>query len=205
MTDGYCASTCTIFTELLTKQAGVKTIAMGGRSNKNAIQAVGGVKGVNNYQFGFIQQMAQYAIRYMPSLNSTILRTDYSSDLPYNRVSGGAGVNTRDGLPLNDTEGVALQFVYEEADCRLYYTPEMTVDITSLWQAAADAQWGDSGKCVTGGTYGQKRDSDAVTSKLSPRRVHVAQAVAVKQVQAFENTFALQTVCKLKGDGFMHP
>jgi len=45
--DGYCASTCTIFSELMTAQGGVKTIALGGRPNKDIIQAVGGVKGTN--------------------------------------------------------------------------------------------------------------------------------------------------------------
>ncbi|KAF1844761.1 peptidase S41 family protein-like protein [Cucurbitaria berberidis CBS 394.84] len=199
LTDGYCASTCTIFSELMTKQAGVKTIAMGGRSNKNRIQAIGGVKGVNNYQFGYIQQLAQYAIRYTPSLNSSILKRDYYSDLPFNRASGAPGVNTRDGLAQNDTSGVALQFVYEEADCRLFYTPEMTVDITAVWKTAADAQWGNSGKCVSG--YSQKRNAHKTTTKLSPRRVHISQA----QVQGFEDSFALQTQCKMTGDGFMHP
>ncbi|CAO2648426.1 Nn.00g076930.m01.CDS01 [Neocucurbitaria sp. VM-36] len=203
VTDGYCASTCTIFSELMTKQAGVKTIAMGGRSNKNRIQAIGGVKGVNNYQFGYIQQLAQYAIRFTPSLNSSILRRDYYSDLPFNRATGAPGVNTRDGLSQNDTSGVALQFIYEEADCRLYYTPEMTVDITSLWKAAADAQWGNSGKCVAG--YSQKRNAHEITAKLHPRRIQVSQAAAQKQVQAFENSFLLETECKMTGDGFMHP
>ncbi|KAI8943578.1 hypothetical protein NX059_001574 [Plenodomus lindquistii] len=205
VTDGYCASTCTIFSELMTQQAGVKTIAMGGRSNKKAIQAVGGVKGVNNYQFGFIQQLAQYAIRFQPSLNTSILKKDYFSDLPFNRASGGPAVNTRDGVRHNDTSGVPLQFIYEEADCRLYYTPEMTVDITSVWKAAADAQWNKKGKCVSSGGYSGKRSAHEVTSKLSPRRVQVASAVAVKQVQAFESSFSLKTECKMKGDGFMHP
>jgi hypothetical protein len=207
VTDGYCASTCTIFSELMTKQAGVKTIAMGGRSNKKAIQAIGGVKGVNNYQFGYIQSLASNSVRLNPELNSTILETDYSNDLPYYRAASGVspGVNVRDGLPQNDTTGAALQFVYEEADCRLYYTPEMTTDITALWKAAADAQWGNSGKCVSGGDYAQKRGSHEVTTRLTPRRVHVSQAVAMKQVQSFESTFSLKTECKLKGDGFMHP
>lgn len=44
--DGYCASTCTIFSELMTTQGHVKTIALGGRPNKDIIQAVGGVKGM---------------------------------------------------------------------------------------------------------------------------------------------------------------
>jgi len=183
----------------------VKTIAMGGRSNKNAIQAIGGVKGVNNYQFNFIQNLAQYAIRFTPSLNESILSTDYDSDIPFNRASNGPGVNTRDGLRQNDTSGIPLQFIYEEADCRLYYTPEMTVDITSLWKAAANAQWGDNGNCVSGGGYGSKRNAKEITTKLSPRRVHVASSVAAKQMQAFESSFALKTECKMKGDGFMHP
>ena len=207
VTDGYCASTCTIFSEFMTKQAGVKTIAMGGRSNKKAIQAVGGVKGVNNYQFSYVQSLAMNAIRYNPEMEGSALEIDYMSDLPYYRAASGGspGVNVRDGLGLNDTSGVALQFVYEEADCRLYYTPEMTVDITALWKAAADAQWGNSGKCVSGGNYAQKRGNDKMTTMLTPRRLHVSHAVAVEQVQSFESSLSLKTECKLKGDGFMHP
>jgi hypothetical protein len=207
VTDGYCASTCTIFSELMTHLAGVKTIAMGGRSNKNPMQAIGGTKGVNNYQFGFIQQSAQNAIKYDPSLNSSILRQDYYQDIVYAR-STGAGVNSRDGLRVNDTSGIALQFIYEEADCRLYYTPEMTVDITAVWRAAADAQWGNK-KCVAGGNYSDERRDvvSKVTTKLSPPegRVRTATADTANRVQAFEKSFNLETECKLKGDGFMEP
>lgn len=204
LTDGYCASTCTIFTELLTQQTGVKTIAMGGRSNGNPIQAIGGVKGVNNYGYSYIQAAAQNAVRYDRSLNSSILRRDYYDDLPFSRASS-AGVNNRDGLRKNDTSGIALQFIYEEANCRLYFTPEMTVDITTLWKAAADAQWRGSGACISEGNYGQKRGVQELTTKLRRRRVHVTRAAAVKQVQALEKTFSLETDNKLKGDGFMEP
>lgn len=51
VTDGYCASTCTIFSELMRQQGGVKTIALGGRPNADIIQAVGGVKGTNDYEY----------------------------------------------------------------------------------------------------------------------------------------------------------
>lgn len=180
---------------------------MGGRSNKNAIQAIGGVKGVNNYQFGYIQQAAQYAIRYNPAVNDTILKTDYTNDLPFYRAAGGVspGVNVRDGLALNDTTGIALQFAYEEANCRLYYTPEMTVDISALWKAAADVQWGQGGKCVAGNDNSQKRSNLETTTKLKPRRVHVSEAVAIKKMKSFEDSFGLETNCHMKGDGFMHP
>jgi hypothetical protein len=208
LTDGYCASTCTIFSELMTKQAGVKTMALGGRSNKNPIQAIGGVKGVNNYQYAYIQQLAGLAITLATGgekakLNSSVLKTDYASDLVFNRAASAPGVNVRDGLTLNDNSGVAQQFIYEEANCRLYYTPEMTVDATAVWKAAADAQWGSSGNCVGSGR--DKRDAHEITTKLKPRLVHVSEAVAVARVQSFEKSFELETECHLKGDGFMHP
>ncbi|KAI4651155.1 uncharacterized protein J4E79_009354 [Alternaria viburni] len=211
VTDGYCASTCTIFSELMKQQGGVKTIAMGGRSNKNPIQAIGGVKGVNNFAFGYIQQTVQYAVRFDPALNSSILREDYYSDLVYARsVGGGGAVNTRDGLRANDTSGVSLQFQYEEADCRLYFTPEMTVDITALWKAAADAQWSNNGKCVNGARYADgkrafPKPNMKVTTKLSPPVQRVRVADNDNRMRAFEKSFELETECKLKGNGFMEP
>ena len=53
---GYCASTCTIFSRFMTDQAGVKTVAIGGRPPSSPttpatqMQAVGGVKGTNGKQ-----------------------------------------------------------------------------------------------------------------------------------------------------------
>lgn len=52
VSDGYCASTCAIFSELMTQQGGVRTVAMGGRPHAGPMQAVGGVKGVN-CEFGY--------------------------------------------------------------------------------------------------------------------------------------------------------
>jgi hypothetical protein len=108
---------------------------------------------------------------------------------------------------------VALQFQYEEADCRLYYTPEMTVDITALWKSAADAQWKNSGKCIGSSSYGGDGKRAAipkiskVTTKLSSpvARVKVAKVETMRRVKAFEKTFDLETKCGLKGDGFMEP
>ncbi len=45
VTDGFCASTCSIFFELMTTQGGVQSIALGGRPQYGPMQAVGGVKG----------------------------------------------------------------------------------------------------------------------------------------------------------------
>jgi hypothetical protein len=44
LTDGTCASACSILTEFLTRQAGVKTILVGGRPRNAPAQAIGGTK-----------------------------------------------------------------------------------------------------------------------------------------------------------------
>jgi hypothetical protein len=45
VTDGFCASTCGVFSEFMKQQAGVRSIALGGRPQYGPMQAVGGVKG----------------------------------------------------------------------------------------------------------------------------------------------------------------
>lgn len=199
--DGYCASTCTIFSELMRQQAGVKTIAMGGRSNKNPIQAVGGVKGTNNYQWGYIQGLAQQAVEIaapdqQERYNKSVL-ANYYTDAPFSRASGSPGCNVRDGLRQDDDSGIPLQFRYEAADCRLFYTPEMTVDATAIWKAAADAQW-NGGKCVESGSYGKR---DEVTTRLSRR----TGAVDWAQKKRLEESLALETNPNISGDGLMLP
>ncbi|KAF2204349.1 peptidase S41 family protein-like protein [Delitschia confertaspora ATCC 74209] len=203
LTDGYCASTCTIFSELMRQHAGVKIMALGGRSNKNPMQAIGGVKGTNNYGWAYIQNLADYAIYAASSSVKAAVKdilSVYQSEIVFNRAAYPPGVNVRDGLRQGDTSGTALQFIYEEADCRLFYTPGMTVDATEIWKAAADAHWGGSGKCVMSGY--SKRDNLA-TRGLEPRRP--SNRLKASELRKFEQSFDLRTECHMTGDGFMHP
>ena len=155
--DGYCASTCTIFSELMRQQGGVKTIALGGRPNKDIIQAVGGVKGTNDFPCKQLSNTMRYSqtnnivddyILYGVELPFRIQH--YHSDAYYNNTALGEYsdlplwratnyvVNSRDGIRKGDENETPLQFVYEEADCRIYYTPEMAVDQTAAWKTVAD-------------------------------------------------------------------
>ena len=54
LTDGFCASTCTIFAEFMKTQAKVKSYTFGGRPQTGAMQAVGGTKGSQAYEFELI-------------------------------------------------------------------------------------------------------------------------------------------------------
>ncbi|KAF9731800.1 hypothetical protein PMIN01_09729 [Paraphaeosphaeria minitans] len=208
LTDGYCASTCSIFAELMTQQGHVRTIALGGRSNANRIQAVGGVKGANIYQWAFIQQYAAQAI-YLNNTFQTSALKEYNSGKALGR-SYGNGINVRDAVRSDDDSGIALQFKYEEADCRLYFTPEMTVSVTAIWKAAADALWSDPSKCVGNVGYynpsNARRAAQGKTTTLSPARGQMRGAQALRQMKAFEDTFSLATNCKSEArDGFMPP
>lgn len=164
--DGYCASTCTLFSEFLRVQAGVKSVALGGRPKPGPIQGIGGVKGANNFAYDYVQWLASLALEtatptQRQGANFTAL-TELSL-LPVNR-STDTSINVRDNI-LRDNlqDGLPAQFVYEAADCRLYYEPAMVVDVAAIWEAAADAAWGDK-SCVSGQLNLTKR---TITSKKS--------------------------------------
>jgi len=70
-------------------------------------------------------------------------------DYAFNRSTATA-INFRDQiLPGNVNDGLPAQFVYEAADCRLFYTPPMITDATAIWKNAADAAW-NGVDCVSG-------------------------------------------------------
>lgn len=184
VTDGYCASTCTIFSELMRQRAGVKYISLGGRSKEGITQAIGGVKGTNNFPWDYIQALAQFTITNLTSsteeaaqLNTTELG-QYWDSVVFDRMAANTAINVnfRDGIRDGDESQTPLQFVYEPADCRILYTKEMTVDVTAIWKAVADSAWGGESHCVAGdlGGYGKRRVKRemSVEERVLSRRMH---------------------------------
>jgi hypothetical protein len=153
VTDGYCASTCAILSEFLRREAGVKTISLGGRPSRNPMQGVGGTKGAQMYFWADIFQQVQGAI-YLSSnqvlhqdLNHTALaRYSY---LPIARAAA-AGVNLRNGIRRNDDGQTPYQFLYEPAECRIFYTKQMALDQSVVWKTVADTVWGEGNACIAG-------------------------------------------------------
>lgn len=76
------------------------------------------------------------------------------TDLAINRTSNRAPrVNFRNNLRQGDTSLTPLHFVYEAADCRIFYTPEMIVNVTAQWTTVANIAFkGNSSICVQGST-----------------------------------------------------
>jgi hypothetical protein len=170
--DGYCASTCTIFSEFMTAQAGIKTVAVGGRPRHGIMQAVGGAKGRNDYTWDEIYALVNATF----TLGTPAQQAEWAgaelgqySTLPFERGLAGPAVNVRDGIQEGDTGQTPLQFIYQPADCRIFYTAEMTVDVTALWEKVVDVTWG--GDCCVAGAVGLgKREPERKGEESEPRR-----------------------------------
>ena len=158
LTDGTCASTCTIFANLI-KKNGVKSIVTGGRPRDGPVQAIGGVKGSNVLTFSAIYSFSQIVMDVVVDekerrhLEGTDVGTIYR-DGPYvlGRSYGdgaGARLNVRNAVDPEDPKRVPTQFIYEPADCRIWSTWEMLKDMNKMWAKVADTVWGE-GSCTPG-------------------------------------------------------
>ena len=77
-------------------------------------------------------------------------RSAYGAD---GRPAG--GINLRDNLRLNDTSKTPLEFIYEAADCRMFYTAPMINDVTMVWKGVVDRMFREDERktaCVQGST-----------------------------------------------------
>ncbi|GKT49703.1 peptidase S41 family protein ustP [Colletotrichum spaethianum] len=147
--DGACASTCTLFSQFMKRDAGVKSIAMGGRPEiEDRIQGTGGVKGSQTYSFGSIHGYTQIAKR-MTNDTSLIAELSRFTTYVHSRASS-TSINVKDEiLHENWEDGIPAQFITEKSDCRLYWQADMHQDMTNLWKAAATAAF-KGGKCAFG-------------------------------------------------------
>ncbi|KAK2592402.1 hypothetical protein QQS21_009885 [Conoideocrella luteorostrata] len=162
VSDGYCASTCTTFTNLMTNVGGVRTVAFGGRPKEEPMQIMGGVRGAQSASFGLIDTWTKQAVEVVAnSPNGTfsqkLVETANStvppglSSMPL--ILSGGGVNFRNAYQEGNSD-LPLQFQYQAADCRLFYTAENYAKPHTTWEAAHAAIWGSKG-CVKGSTGGQ--------------------------------------------------
>lgn len=152
-------------------QAGVRSVIFGGRPNTDAIQAVGGTKGANNYPYNYIMTLASVPLSTASTeqIKNWTALTAYTA-LPMNRSSD-SSLNVRDQiLRPNLEDGIPAQFIYEQADCRVFYEPSMISNVQSIWKRAADVAWGGA-KCVSGNLPGnetlavRRRRSEELRSK----------------------------------------
>ncbi|KAI4863022.1 peptidase S41 family protein [Hypoxylon rubiginosum] len=166
MTDGHCASTCAVFAGLM-KQQGVRSIAFGGRPRHGPMQAIGGVKGGQLWSLSTISRYISQAYTLAVDASSAGLPILTSEQLarfreltPPDPKNFSVRFNTYDESTVNFRNAYAegddltpLQFVYEAADCRLFFTADNHIHPETTWVVAARAMFLD-GKCIKGSTPG---------------------------------------------------
>ncbi|XP_014555003.1 hypothetical protein COCVIDRAFT_103559 [Bipolaris victoriae FI3] len=153
--DGMCSSTCAIVSELLKNQGSVRTIAVGGRPQLGPMQGVGGTKGAQVFAWDdiIVRMQALYALGSPDQqkqwdgmdIGKTAAVEQLLKRSAYNGGQVAGGVNLKDNMRLNDKSGVPLEFIYEAADCRMWFTPRMITDVTQVWKGVADRMFMGNG------------------------------------------------------------
>jgi hypothetical protein len=209
LSDGICASTCGIFLELMVQQSGVKTLAVGGRPQNGPMVAVGGTKGTLVLPSIYLQALSQYVVAAFGSGDSS-QSSEWNKFLPqpFGITALDSSVNFQDNIRAGlESEGVPTQFLNDTASCRIWYEPQMLLNVTMLWEKTAAVAFGgnngalDEGKCVAGsvsskeqqtgrgegnpsGTTGDKDDKKDAAAGLRPTW-SVALACGVVAVASF--------------------
>lgn len=127
-------------------EAGVRTVAVGGRPENGPMQATGGTRGADYCE---VRQLDADIEKAKTIANRTGLQTIFPERFS-NIYVVSASVNLLDQVRENQT--TPLQFVYDAADCRIFYTKDTLYNYTNLWKHVANAVWTDANLCVQGST-----------------------------------------------------
>ncbi|KAM0283385.1 hypothetical protein ACHAQH_002508 [Verticillium albo-atrum] len=152
VTDGFCASACALAVGLMSRLLNIQVITLGGRPNERPMQAVGGTKG------GPILTL-DYGIAIFPEIAAEQRPPSDLKTAPFSEVGPPLAGPPPEMIVINsgnvhlhdDDDAAPLQFVYEAANCRLFYTWETLTNLTNLWEAVSDVKW-DGASCVSGST-----------------------------------------------------
>lgn len=164
--DGTCSSACALFTELMKSQDNVRQVVVGGRRQTGPMQGVGGTKGaqqffmytvVTGWYAGYIDgtpsEQAYWNQTYGGLEDGWFIETTGKALARAANIPAGfnASLNLRNNIRQDDTSRTPLQFVYEAADCRFFYTPAMYANQEAVWNKAYEMMW-VNGTCVEGST-----------------------------------------------------
>lgn len=157
--------------------AGVKQVAFGGRPQPGKIQGMGGVKGGESLGWDSVYAEAQFMIEYGNITAEQVAILSNLTTLPFERATA-TSLNFRDIiLPDEVAQAVPAQFITEESDCRLYWTPEMITDVTKVWEAAANSAF-NGAPCAFGGISKPKNKRSELSASAKAKKSAEAKRVA---------------------------
>ena len=125
-------------------QAGVRTVVAGGRPEPGPMQAVGGSRGAQAYHAIAHDEDIEFAKR----VNRSLILPDRRAA----KYVDYASFNLKDSVRQGDS--VPLQFLYEPATCRIFYTTRTVYNYLNLWNYVVDAIWRNPSLCIAGTANG---------------------------------------------------
>ncbi|KAL9109652.1 MAG: hypothetical protein Q9227_005689 [Pyrenula ochraceoflavens] len=152
LSDGLCASACALFMEMMHHEVGVRTVAVGGRPYTGPMQAPGGTRGAESYTFGYPEGSAgdlDSDISTANQINASTVDPLSTQNVDWWITS--VSLNLRDQI-RKENPATPVQFLYEAANCRIFYTPDTIFNYSNLWAYAAAAIWSNPSLCVQGST-----------------------------------------------------
>lgn len=165
LSDGVCASTCSIFVELMVQQSGVKTLAVGGRPQTGPMVPVGGTKGTLVLPSMYLQIVSQYLTTRFSSSQSEAEEWATFMPQPFGIAVADASVNFQDNIRVGlEKGGLPTQFLNDTASCRIWYEPDMYLNVTRLWEKTAQVAFGNNGAmdeaaCVAGSVTSKEQQT----------------------------------------------
>lgn len=125
-------------------QAGVRTVVAGGRPVLGSMQVPSGSRGADAYSSFDLDDDIYFAETVNSSAAAALPDRDVDFEIAY------AGFNLKDFV--REGEDVPLQFKYEAADCRIFFTARTIYNYLNLWNYVVDAIWRNPSLCVEGST-----------------------------------------------------
>ncbi|TDZ29030.1 Peptidase S41 family protein ustP [Colletotrichum spinosum] len=171
VTDGHCASACAYVVGMMARELGVQTVALGGRPIEAPMQAIGGTKGgpvITLYPYQLIYPALE-ALAVPPGDVDVTPFADPTPPLAGPSTESWA-VNSANVYLDDDLDGTPVQFRYEAANCKLFFTWETLTDFTKLWEAVVNVKW-NGAKCVKGSTTNADGTMGSTTPAYSDKVV----------------------------------
>ncbi len=143
LSDAFCSSSCATFVELMHHQGGARTVIAGGRPELGPMQFASGSRGAQAYYNVDLDADVEVG----EILNASITPLPQDSSLIDFYINY-AQLNIKDSI--RQGENFPLQFGYEAADCRIFYTTWTVYNFENLWNYVVDAFFRNPELCING-------------------------------------------------------
>lgn len=131
-------------------EAGVRAVTVGGRPTTGPMQAATGSRGARYMSLGTLDANIMDVEDGLASEGRRRAASSPTAPRPTTSTSSTRGSTCAQGDQVRRGEDAPLQFAYDAADCRIFWTPRPVFNYSALWQYAADAAWKNSALCVAG-------------------------------------------------------